>query len=72
MSNIDVILISIRNLFKHKLRTFLTVLGVVVGTSSIVIMISLGIAMNESFAKQLDEMGDLTVLQIYNPSIFKI
>ncbi len=70
MSSIDVILISIRNLFKHKLRTFLTVLGVVVGTSSIVIMISLGIAMNESFAKQLDEMGDLTVLQVYNPSFW--
>lgn len=70
MSNIDVILISIRNLFKHKLRTFLTILGVVVGTSSIVIMISLGIAMNESFAKQLDEMGDLTILQVYNPSFW--
>ncbi len=68
MSSIDVILISLRNLFKHKLRTFLTVLGVVVGTSSIVIMISLGIAMNQSFDKQLDQMGDLTVIEVYNPA----
>ncbi len=68
MGSIDVILIALRNLFKHKLRTFLTVLGVVVGTSSIVIMISLGIAMNESFDKQLDQMGDLTVLEVYNPA----
>lgn len=68
MSNIDIISMAIRNLFKRKLRTFLTILGVIVGTGAIVIMISLGIAMNESFNTQLDQMGDLSLITVYDPS----
>ncbi len=70
MSNIDVIAMAIRNLFKRKLRTFLTILGVVVGASAIIIMISLGIAMNESFDKQMDNMGDMTVINVNNPNYY--
>lgn len=68
MSSIDIISMAIRNLFKRKLRTFLTILGVVVGTAAIVIMISLGIAMNDSFNEQLSMMGDITKISIYNPN----
>lgn len=67
MSSFDIILMAVKNLFKRKLRTFLTVLGVIIGTASIVIMISLGIAMNESFEKQVQQMGDITMIQVYNP-----
>lgn len=67
MSNIDIISMAVRNLFKRKLRTFLTILGVVVGTGAIVIMISLGIAMNESFEQQVQQMGDITIIEVYNP-----
>lgn len=58
---------ALKNLFKRKLRTFLTVLGVVIGTASIVIMVSLGLAMNESFQKQIEMMGDITKIEIANP-----
>ena len=40
---IDLLRMSSNSLKRRKLRTFLTVLGVVIGTASIVVMISLGL-----------------------------
>lgn len=67
MSSFDMISMAIRNLWKRKLRTFLTVLGVVIGTASIVVMISVGIGMNEGYKQQLSEMGSLNVITVYPP-----
>ena len=67
MSNVDIINMAIRNLLKRKLRTFLTVFGVVIGATSIIVMMSLGIGINESFAEQIEQMGDLTTIQVYRP-----
>ena len=58
--------VAVRNLWKRKLRTFLTILGVVIGTTSIVVMISIGIGMNESFEKQVEEWGSLQVIDVYS------
>ena len=66
MSNFDVITMAVRNLFKRKVRTFLTVLGVVIGTASIVIMVSLGIAANMNFESQLENFGDIMTIQVNN------
>ena len=44
----DLLRMSINSLKRRKLRTFLTVLGVVIGTASIVVMISLGLGLQES------------------------
>lgn len=68
MSTRDLIMMAVRNLWKRKLRTFLTVLGVVIGTTSIVVMISIGIGMNESFQKQVEEWGNLQVIDVYSNS----
>jgi len=38
----DLLSMSVNNLRRRKLRTFLTVLGVLIGTASIVVMVSLG------------------------------
>ena len=43
----DLLIMSINNLRRRKLRTVLTVLGVVIGTASIVVMVSLGIGLSE-------------------------
>ena len=40
---------SINNLRRRKLRTVLTVLGVIIGTASIVVMVSLGIGLVLAF-----------------------
>lgn len=57
---------SIRNLFRRKFRTVLTVLGVVIGSSSIILMLSLGLAMDKNLEEQMAQMGDLTQIQINN------
>jgi len=53
-----------RNLWRRKLRTALTVLGVIIGTASIVIMVSLGFGMTEGFREQLAQMGNLHVITV--------
>lgn len=68
MSIRDLVMMAVRNLWKRKLRTFLTVLGVVIGTTSIVVMVSIGIGMNESFQKQVEEWGSLQVIDVYPSS----
>ncbi len=68
MNNRDVFGMSLRNLTKRKLRAFLTILGVVIGTASIVVMISLGLAINAQFDEQIKKMGDVTVVTVYGNS----
>lgn len=65
MNKRDMIDMALRNLLKRKVRTVLTVLGVVIGTASIVVMVSIGIGMNEGFAQQLESWGSLQVINVY-------
>ena len=62
----DMARMSLSNLWKRKVRTLLTVMGVVIGTCAIVVMISLGLGMQKTMQDSLAQMGDLTVIQIYN------
>nr|WP_317378463.1 FtsX-like permease family protein [uncultured Faecalimonas sp.] len=64
MSLIDLLRMSSGNLKRRKLRTFLTVLGVVIGTASIVVMISLGLGMQKSMYQQVEESGGLTSIEV--------
>lgn len=66
MNNIDLIRMSVGNLWRRKLRTFLTVLGVIIGTSSIVLMVSLGLAMDTNFKNQVEQWGSLTVIDVHS------
>ena len=49
MKLIDMISMCLSNLFKRKIRTLLTVAGVVIGTCAIVVMISLGLALSRAW-----------------------
>lgn len=62
----DLLAMSANNLFRRKLRTFLTVLGVIIGTASIVIMISIGIGIKQFTMEQYASSGSLTAITIYN------
>lgn len=64
MKQNDLFRMCIQNLFRHRGRTLLTVLGVVVGCCSVIIMVSIGIGMKESQEKMLAEMGDLTIISV--------
>ncbi len=72
MSSIDIIAMAFKNLWRRKVRTILTLLGVIIGTASIVVMLSLGIGMNKSFENQVSMMGSLTLINVnpyYTPEI---
>lgn len=62
----DLIRMSASNLWRRKLRTILTVLGVIIGTASIVVMVSIGIGQNKSLMESIEESGSLTSVQVYN------
>ena len=64
MNLIDLLRMSSGNLKRRKLRTFLTVLGVVIGTASIVVMISLGLGMQEAMYAQVEKSGGLTSIEV--------
>ena len=66
MKFLDMLIMSVNNLRRRKLRTALTVLGVIIGTASIVVMVSLGIGFNQTIIDQISESGSLTTIQIYN------
>lgn len=64
MKLIDFAEMGFKNLWRRKLRTILTMVGVSIGAFSIVIMLSLGIAMTEGYKNQLAEWGSLTKIEI--------
>lgn len=66
MNNRDLLRMSFQNLIRRKSRTILTVIGVMIGTCSIVIMLSLGIAMDRSFQEQLSQMGSLNIIDVHS------
>lgn len=49
--------IALKTLVRHKMRTFLTVLGVVVGISAVIIIFSAGESVKAYFLSQLDVFG---------------
>ncbi|MCL2386163.1 MAG: ABC transporter permease [Defluviitaleaceae bacterium] len=66
MRIVDVLGMSVRNLYKRKMRTFLTLLGVMIGTASIILMISLGLATDAQFAQMMEDMNlDMTVITVW-------
>ncbi len=65
MSSIDLFRMGIKNLWRRKLRTFLTVLGVIIGTSAIIVMLSLGFGLSNFFEEQIAQWGDLTIINVY-------
>ena len=66
MKFLDLLTMSVNNLRRRKLRTGLTVLGVIIGTASIVVMISLGIGLQELTVERYESYGSLTAIQVYN------
>ena len=60
----DMLRMSLSSLWKRKVRTFLTVLGVVVGTASIVVMISLGLGLSRASMAEIEKYGGITTVTV--------
>lgn len=66
MTLLDTVALAVTNLWRRKMRTMLTVLGVIIGTACIVIMVALGLGGLEQFNEQIMENQDLTKIEIYS------
>jgi len=64
MKMLDLLLMSISNLWKRKLRTVLTVLGVVIGITSIVVMVALGNGLKESMLENYESYSSMTQIEV--------
>lgn len=61
----DQVSMCLNNLLHRKMRTLLTITGVMVGTCLVVIVISLGLAMTAQQEAMIQGMGDLTRITVY-------
>ncbi len=68
MRFLDLLSMSVNNLRRRKLRTALTVLGVIIGVASVVIMVSLGIGLNQLMLEMYSSYGDMTTISVYSNS----
>lgn len=64
MRILDLLRMSSSSLFKRKFRTVLTVLGVMIGTASIVVMVSLGLGLNRASMAEIERYGGLTTVTV--------
>ena len=67
MKVLDLLKLSISNLKRRKLRTVLTVLGVMIGTASVVTMLSLGIGLDELNKESIAQSGSLKAIDVSVP-----
>ncbi len=66
MKLFDIVHFSIKNLYQQKLRTFLTIIGIVIGIGSVVFLVSLSNSLQIYIDKLANKMGEktLTILPI--------
>jgi len=64
MTLIDLFLFSIASLKRNKMRTVLTIAGVVIGIAAIVFLVSLGFGLQELVIEKIASMKELTQVQV--------
>ena len=65
MNKQDIIEIGIKNLTRRKARTILSIIGVFIGTTAIIVMLSLGIGLSQNQQKQVEKYANLHLINIY-------
>ena len=64
MKAADILLLAVHNLRQRLSRTLLTSIGVMIGCTSIVVMVSIGVGLSKATEEMMAGMGDLTMIQI--------
>lgn len=65
MNKVDLLSMAWHNLLRHKGRTFLTVLGVMIGVTAIIVMISLALGLTASMTNMVAQWGSLNEIEVY-------
>lgn len=61
----DLVTTAAGNLWRMKLRSFLTLSGIVIAIAAFVSMLSFGAGMQANIAEQFDKLGLLSIIQVY-------
>lgn len=66
----EILAMAFNSLKTHKLRSFLTLLGIMIGVMTVISMVSIIQGLNRSFLSQLESVGsDLIIVEKYEPGI---
>ncbi len=66
----EILNMSFDSLKSHKMRSFLTVLGIVIGVMTVIGMVSIIQGLNRSFLRELESVGsDIIIVTKYEPGI---
>jgi len=66
----DVFNMSLDSIKSHKLRSFLTLLGIMIGVMTVIAMVSVVQGLNQSFLSELESIGpDVIMVSKYEPGI---
>ncbi len=63
----DMLAYGASNLWKRKFRSALTIMGVVIGVASIVVMVSLGLGLSASMMEEYSSYGSITQITVQSP-----
>ncbi len=66
----DLLYVIRQNLWRMKLRVGMTAIGVLIGTSAIILLVALGAGLQDIATQDLGSIGDLTLITVYSPSRF--
>lgn len=66
MNNKDILQLCFGNLLRRRTRTILSVIGVIIGTTAIIVMLSIGIGLSYGYQEQLESFGNLHMVEVYN------
>ncbi len=61
----DLIGLCVKNLLRRRTRSILAIVGVVVGTCAVVLMLSVGFGLTESYKAQIESYGNLHMINMY-------
>ncbi len=65
MKFFDLLTLIWSNLARRKGRVALTTIGVIIGTAAVVLLVSLGVGLQQNAESQLGGIGDLTRVMVY-------
>lgn len=62
----DIVRLALSSLFRNRIRTLLTMLGVIVGTAGITLMLAVGWSGYSQLQDQIEKMSSLTLIEVYS------
>ncbi|MDR0570626.1 MAG: ABC transporter permease [Clostridiales Family XIII bacterium] len=68
MNGRDIVGLGFRNLLRRKTRTILAITGVVIGISAVVLMLSIGVALQKGTEETVASWGNLHMITVYQSS----